>query len=125
MPNVRIAGLQTGVHPRAVYFAAAAQVIMDDKAAAAADADRDPRAAKMKRAEGRRGHYVPFGGFDALLREIQAVLTKLAFSRAYLASGALPAQTALSRQSCARRAPAPTRRAAHNRCGSPAPARPR
>lgn len=80
LPDVRIAGLRTGVHPRAVYFAAAAQVIMDDKAAAAADADRDPRAAKMKRAEG-QGHYVPVGGFDALLREIRAVLTKVAYSR--------------------------------------------
>jgi hypothetical protein len=79
MPDVHIAGLRTGVHPRAVYFAAAAQVIMDDKAREAADADKDPRAAKMKRKEG-EGHYVPVGGFDVLLRELREVLTKLGYA---------------------------------------------
>ncbi len=84
LPTVRIAGVAVGVHPRNVYFAAAGQMVMDEKAEAAADADfkatGDKRAQDMKHAQG-HGHYVPVAGFFRLLQDIQKNLQALAFSQ--------------------------------------------
>ncbi|KIG14402.1 hypothetical protein DB30_06877 [Enhygromyxa salina] len=52
MPRVFVAGVDVYVHPRAVYFVAAAQVSMDQASGVAA----------IEAGQG-RGHYVPAGGF--------------------------------------------------------------
>ncbi len=65
MMNIRIAGARTGVHPRAVYFAAAAQLGMDVRAGI----------------EAGQGHYIPAGGFRVLLRDIRDQAQRLALHR--------------------------------------------
>ena len=65
MPRVRIAGAAVGVHPRALYFAAAAQVGMDEREGRAAGA----------------GHYVPAGGLRTLLRDVADMASRLATER--------------------------------------------
>ena len=65
MPRVRIAGAAVGVHPRALYFAAAAQVGMDEREGRAAGA----------------GHYVPAGGLRNLLRDVADMASRLATER--------------------------------------------
>jgi|GEM_PF-6832992 len=61
MPTVRLAGAAVGVHPRALYLAAAAQVGMDTRA---------------ERTEG-GGHFVPAGGFRALLIDVAQMANRL------------------------------------------------
>lgn len=70
MPTVRLAGVTVGVHYRAVYLAAAAQVGMDERGRDGADGERS----------GGEGHYVPVGGFQPMVRDIQGMLRMLAFS---------------------------------------------
>ena len=62
MPTVRIAGLEVGVHPRAVYFTAAAQAEMDVRSGLAEGA----------------GHYVAPGAFFIELLRIQRLARLLA-----------------------------------------------
>ncbi|MEZ4403145.1 MAG: DUF4157 domain-containing protein [Kofleriaceae bacterium] len=61
MPTVRLAGASVGVHPRGLWFAAAAQAAMDRGAG---------------RAEG-GGHYIPVGGFRAMLLDIDGMAERL------------------------------------------------
>jgi hypothetical protein len=61
MPSIRLAGATPAVHPRALWFTAAAQAGMD------ARAGRDSG----------RGHYIPAGGFHTLLRDIASMAERL------------------------------------------------
>ncbi len=76
MPRIRLAGAGVGgtlpVHPRAVYFAASAQVGMDVRAGVG---------------EG-KGHYVPTGGFKNLLRDLKKVLVTVSTRKAPLPGAA-------------------------------------
>ena len=71
MAEVRLAGTGVGgkipVHPRAVYFCAAAQVGMDVRAG---------------RKEG-EGHYIPAGGFKNLLKDIKHTLTTVGTGKVF------------------------------------------
>lgn len=60
--RVRLAGATIPVHPRAIYFTAAAQAGMDRRAGI----------------EAGEGHYIPAGGFRFLLREITKQAERLA-----------------------------------------------
>ena len=71
MPTVRLAGAGVGgklpVHPRAVYFCAAAQVGMDVRAGI----------------EEGKGHYIPVGGFKNLLKDLKSTLKHVGTHEAF------------------------------------------
>jgi hypothetical protein len=81
MPTVRLAGLQLGVHPRAVYFVAAAQVGMDVAAGV----------------QPNQGHYMAPGAFFPELRAIQRQARAMARPAPRRRAGAAAQPTPLDR----------------------------
>ena len=71
MPTVRLAGAGVGgklpVHPRSVYFCAAAQVGMDVRAGI----------------EEGKGHYIPVGGFKNLFKDLKKTLKEIGAKPAF------------------------------------------